>query len=594
MLKRILFIQITDERDVVAARQRARQISGLLGFDVQDQTRIATAVSEITRNAFIYARGGTVEFATDLASPQSLVIRIGDHGPGIKDLSAVLNGDQGLAGETETKLGIIGARKLMDAFDMQSSPGSGTTVQLRKNLPKRAAALTARDLAEISAELARRVPENPLDEVKQQNRELLQSLDELSRHQQELKQLNHELEETNRGIMALYTELDEKAEHLRRVHELKTRFVSHVGHEFRTPLNAILGLSRVLLDRLDGPLTDEQQKQVLFIRKAAEDSLEMVNDLLDLARIEAGKTPVRPGEFSIQDLFGTLRGMLKPLLTEGVALVFDAPESLPPLFTDQGKVAQVLRNFLSNALKFTERGGIRVSAERNDADDQVTLSVEDTGIGIAPEDQARIFEEFTQLDNQFTRQGKTKGSGLGLHVSKKLAELLGGSVSVRSVPGKGSTFSLTLPHCLRVSHSETAVNSEPLPATSGGRVLVVDDDETSRYVLRHMVPPGYEVIEAATGQDGLRRAKQEHPTVIFLDLVMPEVTGFQTLEQLRRDPVSRDIPVVIYTSKALDAAERDQLASADAVLSKAQTTRAAVSATILEVTRQKTVIHGSG
>jgi CheY-like chemotaxis protein len=125
-------------------------------------------------------------------------------------------------------------------------------------------------------------------------------------------------------------------------------------------------------------------------------------------------------------------------------------------------------------------------------------------------------------------------------------------------------------------------------------VLVVDDDETSRYVLRHMVPPGYEVIEAATGQDGLRRAKQEHPTVIFLDLVMPEVTGFQTLEQLRRDPVSRDIPVVIYTSKALDAAERDQLASADAVLSKAQTTRAAVSATILEVTRQKTVIHGSG
>ena len=125
-------------------------------------------------------------------------------------------------------------------------------------------------------------------------------------------------------------------------------------------------------------------------------------------------------------------------------------------------------------------------------------------------------------------------------------------------------------------------------------MLVVDDDETSRYVLRQMVPPGYEVIEAATGQDGLQRARQEHPTVIFLDLIMPEVNGVQTLEQLRRDPVSRDIPVVIYTSKVLDAAERDQLASAAAVLSKAQTTRAAVSATILEVTRQKTVIHGSG
>ena len=356
MLKRILFIKITDERDVVAARQRARQISGLLGFDVQDQTRIATAVSEIARNALIYAKDGTVEFAMDLASPQSLVIRIGDHGPGITDLSAVLNGEQGLTGETGTKLGIIGARRLMDAFDIQSSPGSGTTIQLRKDLPKRAATLTARDLAEISAELARRGPENPLDEVKQQNRELLQSLEELSRRQHELRQLNRELEETNRGIIALYTELDEKAEHLRRVHELKTRFVSHVGHEFRTPLNSILGLSRILLDRLDGPLTDEQEKQVLLIRKAAEDSLEMVNDLLDLARIEAGKAPVRPEEFTIQDLFGTLRGMLKPLLTEGVALVFDAPEPLPPLFTDKGKVAQVLRNFLSNALKFTERG----------------------------------------------------------------------------------------------------------------------------------------------------------------------------------------------------------------------------------------------
>src|SRR5512134_1014353 len=145
--------------------------------------------------------------------------------------------------------------------------------------------------------------------------------------------------------MALYTELDEKSEHLRRVHELKTRFVSHVGHEFRTPLNSILGLSRILLDRLDGPLTGEQEKQVLLIRKAAEDSLEMVNDLLDLARIEAGKTPVRPEELTVQELFSTLHGMLKPLLTEDVALVFDAPELLP-LFTDKGKVAQVLRNFL--------------------------------------------------------------------------------------------------------------------------------------------------------------------------------------------------------------------------------------------------------
>src|SRR5512134_3650248 len=160
MLKRILFIQITDDLDVVAVRQRARQISGLLGFDVQDQTRIATAVSEIARNALMYARGGTVEFAMDLASPQSLVIGISDHGPGIRNLSAILNGEQDLIGGTEAKLGIIGAKRLMDGFDIQSSPGSGTRIELRKDLPKRAATLTARDLGEISVELARHVPEN--------------------------------------------------------------------------------------------------------------------------------------------------------------------------------------------------------------------------------------------------------------------------------------------------------------------------------------------------------------------------------------------------------------------------------------------------
>jgi anti-sigma regulatory factor (Ser/Thr protein kinase) len=186
MLKRILFIEITDERDVVAARQRARQISGLLGFDVQDQTRVATAVSEIARNVLIYAQGGTVEFAMDLASPQSLVIRFGDRGPGIRDLSAILNGEQGLVEGTAAKLGIISARRLMDAFDIQSSPGSETLIQMRKDLPKRAATLTACDFANISAELTRQGPENPLDEIKQQNRELLHSLEELSHSQQEL------------------------------------------------------------------------------------------------------------------------------------------------------------------------------------------------------------------------------------------------------------------------------------------------------------------------------------------------------------------------------------------------------------------------
>src|SRR5262249_47666402 len=161
----------------------------------------------------------------------------------------------------------------------------------------------------------------------------------------------------------LYAELDEKADHLRRADALKTKFLSNMSHEFRTPVNSILALSRMLLERTDGELTAEQARQITFIRKAAEGLSELVNDLLDLAKVEAGKITVHPVEFEVGNLFGALRGMLRPLLvSESVALVFEAPEGLPVLRTDEGKVSQILRNFISNALKFTEHGEVRVSA----------------------------------------------------------------------------------------------------------------------------------------------------------------------------------------------------------------------------------------
>ena len=183
-----------------------------------------------------------------------------------------------------------------------------------------------------------------------------------------MQQLNRELEDTNRGVVALYAELDERADHLRRADELKSRFLSNMSHEFRTPLNSILALSRLLLARSDGELTPEQEKQVHFIRKAAENLTELVNDLLDLAKVEAGKTVVTPVEFAVADLFGALRGMLRPLLVgDAVALVFeDAAGHAAELYTDEGKVSQILRNFISNAIKFTERGEVRVWARADD------------------------------------------------------------------------------------------------------------------------------------------------------------------------------------------------------------------------------------
>ena len=439
----ILSVQVKQEQDIVTVRQRARQLAGLVGFDQQTQTRIATAVSEIARNAFRYAGGGKVEFIIEgQTAPQIFLIQISDQGPGIDALPAILSGDYRSA--TGMGLGIIGAQRLMDRFHIEATPGQGTTVWLRKIFPKGTPVLTLKRLQQIADDLAQQRAHDPIVEIQRQNQELLQALTELRQRQEDLLQLNRELEDTNRGVIALYAELDEQADHLRRADELKTRFLSNMSHEFRTPLNAQLALTRLLLDRLDGDLTAEQEKQIRFIRKAAESLLELVNDLLDLAKIEAGKIEVYPVEFQVATLFSALRGMLRPLfISEAVELVFEEPVDIPPLYTDEGKVSQILRNFLSNALKFTQHGEVRISATLSQDQKTVSFAVKDTGIGIAQEDQARIFEEFTQVAHPL--QKRVKGTGLGLPLCRKLAELLGGSVAVASTVGVGSTFTAALP-----------------------------------------------------------------------------------------------------------------------------------------------------
>jgi len=266
----------------------------------------------------------------------------------------------------------------------------------------------------------------------------------LRQRQEELERLNRELEDINRGMVTLYAELDEKAKDLRHADEMKTRFLSNMSHELRTPLSSILALSGLLLDRVDGDLTSEQEKQVGFIRKSADSLLDLVNDLLDSAKIQAGKIDVHPAEFDVANLFSALRGMLRSLLVnEAVRLVFEEPEGVPLLYSDEGKVSQILRNFISNALKFTEHGEVRLAARYDGDSGTVTFSVNDTGMGIAPEDQGRIFEEFTQLENP--AQSQFKGTGLGLPLCCKLAELLGGRIDLESALGVGSKFSLTLP-----------------------------------------------------------------------------------------------------------------------------------------------------
>jgi signal transduction histidine kinase/DNA-binding response OmpR family regulator len=547
MAKALLTIAIRQEQDVVIARQRAREIARIVGFDGQDQTRIATAVSEIVRNAFRYAKGGKVEFALEGASsPQLLLIRVRDQGPGIADLAHVMSGQY--QSTTGMGVGIMGAHRLMDQVEIDTKPGVGTNVLLTKILPPRAPLITPAQFTRITSQLSTTMSGDALGELQEQNRELVRALAELRERQEELLSLNRELEDTNRGVVALYAELDEKADHLRRADEMKSRFLSNMSHEFRTPLNSIRALSRLLLDRLDGDLSVEQEKQVGFISKASDDLTALVDDLLDLAKIEAGKIEVHPVEFSVGNLFSALRGMLRPLLVgDAVKLSFEEPQSTLTLYNDEGKVSQILRNFISNAIKFTEQGEVSVSAQLSEDRQTVRFSVADTGIGIPAEDQGRIFDEFTQLPSPL--QGRVKGTGLGLPLCRRLAHLLGGDVSVKSERGVGSVFTATVSANFEKNDS---TGSQPVDTTVElGRslVLVLDDDAEARLIYeKHLRDSRYQAVTTRNLREARELMKRARPQAILLDIVLRGEDTWRWLNELKSNPATADIPVIVITS----------------------------------------------
>ena len=670
----IVQIVLRTERDVVHARQKGREVAAALKLDNQDQIRMATATSEMARNAFRYAKSGRVSFAINLEVPQRFEVEVSDAGPGIPNLEQIFAGLY--KSDTGMGMGILGTRRLMDEFEVTTS-SDGTTVCMAKHLPTTGVLWTARSVDEIRRKLQARIPEDPYTEIERQNQELLKTLQELRERHEELELLNRELEDTNRGVVALYAELDERADYLRRASELKTKFLSNVSHEFRTPLNSIISLSRLLLDRLDGDLTSEQMKQICYIESSARDLQEMVNDLLDLAKVEAGKIRIRTKRFEVHELFSALKGMLKPLLADNtsVDLIFEDASELSPLHTDEGKVSQILRNLISNALKFTQRGSVTVSA-RPLSDQVVQFSVADTGIGIPEEYHETIFKEFSQIENPM--QERHRGTGLGLPLCRNLALLLGGKIALESELGRGSTFLFTVPAtyvgdsanrddsanlpaldfhrapvlyleddertahyveaALRDTEFQTILTSSveqaenwlerykpaavladicigsetsgpfierlavrypdvpvietsafqkghealaktnpflPKPlergmllgelrrltSQSGVRnLLVVDDNEVSRYILRELLTqPWLRIEEAANGGAALALLKRGLPDAMILDLLMPDMSGFDVLRALRSKAETTGLPVLVYTSKPLSDFEKKQL-----------------------------------
>src|SRR3984957_4946317 len=265
----------------------------------------------------------------------------------------------------------------------------------------------------------------------------------LDAQQAEISLLQAELAETNKGVLALYAELDDNALQLREAADLKSRFLSYMSHEFRTPLASITSISDILLNGMDGPLTPEQQRQLKFVQGSVRELTEMVDDLLDLAKVEAGRISILPEWFEMVDLFSALRGMFRPIVIRGtVSLIFEEPEEVQRIYTDDKKLSQILRNFISNALKFTLDGEVRVTA-RMASEQMVEFAVSDTGIGIAANHLPALFSDFVQLDTRI--QKRLRGTGLGLSLAKKFSELLGGSVAVQSELGKVSRFSVLIP-----------------------------------------------------------------------------------------------------------------------------------------------------
>jgi signal transduction histidine kinase/DNA-binding response OmpR family regulator len=366
-------------------------------------------------------------------------------------------------------------------------------------------------------------------------------VDELIRITQDLDQGTRAMAEANIQI--------------READRVKGQFLANMSHELRTPLNSVIGFSEILLDRLSDQVSPKHLKFLDNIHSSGQHLLAIINDILDLSKVEAGKMEVHPESFRVLTAVDGVVAIMRGVTSKHpIEFEVDAPADLPPIETDPPKFKQVLYNLLSNAAKFSPQGSVvrvvvrhRSAAESPLRRDSLAVSVIDQGIGIAPADQELIFHEFRQADSTATRA--FGGTGLGLALVRKFVELQGGQVGLESELGRGSTFSVTLP--LRAVVGETApeVTPEvPWNVASANRVLVVEDDMLAYQTLsRSLSAAGYFPIRARHGEEALEMARMLRPTVITLDLALPGMGGWDVLRELKKDAGTRSVPVVIVS-----------------------------------------------
>lgn len=558
----LLTTAVAREQDVFVLRRDGRTVAGVVGLEGQDRIRLATALSELGRDRLACA-GVTVRFAlvAEPAPALEVTLRWADGPP---------PGQEALTS----------AGRLIRDFRCEVR-GRGGIMVLRHSVPL--APPQYEEAAErVAAELGQGAAASREEDLRAQTRDLIVALEESRAQSEELRLVNQELEQTNAGVMALYAEisseleqtntgvvalhadLEDKSRQLREASEAKTRFWATVSHELRSPLNSVIGLSRLLAEAGPEDLGREQRDQVALIAASAETLRSLVNDLLDVARAESGQLEPRLAPVQLGLLVAQLAAVIRPAAANpAVDLVFPDPERLPTVVTDETMLTHVLRNLIGNSLKFTEAGHVRVEVTEPAADgDALRIVVADTGVGIPEEDQARVFEEFYQVRGAHQR-GKI-GTGLGLSYARRLVDLLGGTLILESAPGKGTTVTVSLPAAEPEPEPEPAAVPDRLPV-----VVSADDDPAFSAVFRPLLAEVADrVVQLADGAELLRTARREHASALVVDLDMPGMDGYEVLRRLAEDNGLAAVPVVVVTGCPPELVDRARLGHARAVLAK--------------------------
>ncbi|MGA5065121.1 HAMP domain-containing protein [Streptomyces exfoliatus] len=435
------------------------------------------------------------------------------------------------------------------------------------------------------------------DELQARQRELQRSNAELQEKAALLADRNKDIESKNRVIEQARQELETRAQQLSRTSMYKSEFLANMSHELRTPLNSLLILARLLTQNPDGNLTQKQVDYAEVIHSAGSDLLQLIDDILDLSKVEAGKMEVRHEPFAMSQLLEYLESTFGPVADErGLEFsVTVAPDVPHHLTTDEGRLRQILRNLLSNALKFTDKGRVELTVAHTPPDDipaalrdgrpVLAFRVTDTGVGIAPDRLRHIFDAFQQGDGTTARQ--YGGTGLGLSISREVATLLGGTIEVDSTPGRGSAFTFHLPER---AGPRTPAATEPAdgpqdrggvladpaagidsPYTRGSTVLVVDDDTRNVYALTEVLEAqGLRVLTADGGRRGIDLvAEHDEIRLVLMDVMMAGTDGYRAIEEIRRLPGRAGLPIIVVTAKAMPGDRADALAAgADDYLAK--------------------------